>query len=232
MAMAGKDCVALAVDKRFGSGPALVNIQPRSVFVASPHLMVAFTGLEGDVQSLQEELSALVALKYTRGLGFRHSQHSNQVISPRALASLTSHVLYNRKRAPYYVEPLVVGLERLFGGRGDLDNDENGNNDNDLSNTSDDDEFVRYRPFLCGMDIIGATSVSPSFVCGGAATQSLYGTAEALWKPRMEADELVQVCGQAFLSALERDCLSGYGALIYLITGSGIVEYDLTSRDD
>lgn len=32
--------------------------------------------------------------------------------------------------------------------------------------------------------------------------------------------------------ALERDCLSGYGILIYLITKDGIKEYDLASRND
>ena len=34
------------------------------------------------------------------------------------------------------------------------------------------------------------------------------------------------------LIALERDCLSGYGILIYLITKDGIAEYDLASRND
>ena len=38
--------------------------------------------------------------------------------------------------------------------------------------------------------------------------------------------------GKAFLSALERDCLSGYGAIIYLITKDGIMEYDLATRND
>lgn len=34
------------------------------------------------------------------------------------------------------------------------------------------------------------------------------------------------------MKALERDCLSGYGILIYLITKDGIAEYDLASRND
>jgi len=41
------------------------------------------------------------------------------------------------------------------------------------------------------------------------------------------------VCGRAFVSALERDCLSGYGAMIYLITADdGIWEFDLNFRND
>jgi len=83
------------------------------------------------------------------------------------------------------------------------------------------------------MDMIGAKSESKAFVCAGAASDSLFGTAEALWKPGLEAEELLLVCGKAFLSALERDCLSGYGAVLYLLTpDQGIVEYDLAGRSD
>ena len=96
----------------------------------------------------------------------------------------------------------------------------------------DDDEGEHLVPFLCGMDSIGAQSLSDSFVCSGAASSSLYGTAEALWRPNLEPDELVEACGKAFQSALERDCLSGYGVLVYLITKDGIVEHDLASRND
>lgn len=198
LAMAGNDCVALAVDKRFGSGPALVNVQPRAVLWPSPRVMVAFTGLEGDVQSLRQELAAQVAVKY----GNDSDSGSGGGVSPRAILSLVSHVLYARKNAPYYVEPIVVGL------------------DNDTT------------PLLCSLDMIGAKSTSRAFCCSGAATKSLYGTAEALWRPGLEPDELVEVIGKAFLSALERDCLSGYGAIVYLITRDGVTEYDLAGRED
>jgi 20S proteasome alpha/beta subunit len=49
----------------------------------------------------------------------------------------------------------------------------------------------------------------------------LHGTAEALWRPNLEGDELVEICGRAFVSALERDCYSGYGAVVYLIQAKG-----------
>lgn len=178
MAMAGKDCVALAVDKRFGSGPQMVNIAPRHVWAPHPNLMLAFSGLEGDVQSLSEELQMEVAAKRNRSLGFSvsSSQTNNgsdderrSRISPPALACLTSHVLYEKRG--YYVEPLVVGL---------------------MEGTK--------KPFLCAMDMIGAQSFSQSFICSGAASTSLYGTAEALWRPDMEPEELLECCGKVFQS--------------------------------
>ena len=219
----------------------MVTVTPRHVLAPSPQLIVAFTGLEGDVQSLSQELSSQVSSKLGRGLGFMdESRRRRNVISPRAMASLTSHVLYNRKRAPYYVEPLVVGLTEL-----PKTADDNGDDGSDLpssdggTNVRGDTEvkaqqiqMQRHRPFLCSFDVIGAKSLSDAFVCAGAASNSIFGTAEAMWKPGLNKDELVEVCAKAFLSALERDCLSGYGAVLYLITREGIEQYDLANRND
>ena len=62
-----------------------------------------------------------------------------------------------------------------------------------------------------------AEATSSTFVCSGVASRSLHGTAEALWRPDLDAEDLVEVCGKAFVGALERDCLSGYGVVVYLI---------------
>ena len=148
-----------------------------------------------------EDLQLQVDDKRNRALGFGAGTAAERRVSPPALASIASHVLWQKRG--YYVEPLVVGLM----------------------------EKTR-QPFLCAMDMIGAQSFSKSFVCAGAASKSLYGTAEALWRPKLEAKELVEVCGKAFQGALERDCLSGYGILVYLITSEGIMEFDLATRND
>jgi 20S proteasome subunit beta 3 len=200
LAMAGNECVALAVDKRFGSGAQMVTIAPRHVWSPHSNLMLGFVGFEGDVRTLCDDLKMEVARKRSRALGFGNDIAERR-ISPPALASITSHKLFDKRG--FYVEPIVAGLM----------------------------EETR-KPFLCAMDMIGAQSFSKSFVLAGAASKSLYGTAEALWKPNLEPQELVEVCGKAFQSALERDCLSGYGILVYLITKEGIVEYDLASRND
>jgi 20S proteasome subunit beta 3 len=225
LAMAGKDCVALAVDKRFGSGLSLVTIAPRHLLVPSSNMLVAFAGLEGDVQSLQLELASQINAKYSRGLGFLSRQKA-KLFSPKVMASLTSHVLYHRRQAPYFVEPIIAGLDMSVV-KVDTEAPEHGND-----STTEQADKANCRPYLCSMDMIGAQSESRAFVCGGTASKSLYGTAEALWQPDLSEDELVKVCGVAFLSALERDCLSGYGATVYLINSDGITEYELASRND
>lgn len=251
MAMAGKSCVALAVDKRFGVGNKLVNVYPHPIlalptrkhysFLSSKNvdpeqlsdclsIVVAFTGLESDIQSFMVELSAQVRNKIHRGLGF---MASHATLSPAAVASLTSHLLYHRKSSPFYVEPIIVGIELV-----DNDPDETLSRKSLHAETLSEKNVnlqkkVTLRPYLCSMDIIGAKSQSTSFVCAGVASKSLYGTAEAYWKPNLTESDLVEVCAKAFLSALERDCLSGYGATIYLISSDGsIVEYDLECRND
>jgi 20S proteasome subunit beta 3 len=245
LAMAGKECVAVAVDRRFGNANALIHVAPRKTIVWE-NGMVAFTGLEGDVQDLAMELQTRIADKFARGL---QRQRRTHVLSPRSMASLTSLVLYRNRQRPYFVEPIVVGLEPI----GWTDEAESNNHQEvstiesllPLQNTDTMQQpenptgrdgtkrRVLYRPYLCGMDMIGAKSDSSrSFVCAGAAEKSLFGTAEAWWKPDLSESELVKVIGGAFLSALERDCLSGYGAIIYLITSRGIMEYELAGRND
>lgn len=273
LAMAGRNCLALAVDKRFGSGPVMVNIrqqqnqQPGTGAADTMHsnvfspsavddscVLVALQGLEGDVLTLKQELRDYVETKYDQGSllsssssslvlvsnddvgddggdpdGIVDSAATSTSISPRAMASLTSHVLYNRKRSPYFVEPIVIGLEEE---ERTMSQEEDDQQDNNHNNNNHNNRRSLLRPFLCSMDMIGARSTSTSFICAGVASDSCYGTAEAMWRPNLSAAQLIEVCGKAFLSALERDCLSGYGALLYLITEDGITEYELAARND
>lgn len=285
LAMAGQNCVVLAVDKRFGSGRSLINVRHRPIIQIPPSSIVAFTGMEGDVQSLHIELNAQIIDKYYRGLGFGErrtktsggkegtsivSNDLTSTVSVTAVAMITSHILYRRKRAPYYVEPVIVGLKpdgweddvdvnmeeletcsttdsltptaAMDRNKHDNDNGKRLNEPNSIQDTLSDvtttkaklrqGRRIRYRPYLCCMDMIGAKSESEAFACAGTASKSLYGTAEALWEPNMLPDQLVSICTYAFLSALERDCLSGYGATVYLLTPNGITEYDISARSD
>ncbi|CAB1102364.1 unnamed protein product [Ectocarpus sp. CCAP 1310/34] len=121
-----------------------------------------------------QDLSSEVALKSLA--------EADRPIAPAALAGLLSTLLYSRRGSPWFVEPIVAGLD------------------------------PRGKPYLCG--------------------QSLYGTCEAFFRPGMEREELFRVASRCLLSALERDCLSGYGAVVHLITEEGIETRELTTRMD
>jgi 20S proteasome subunit beta 3 len=218
LAMAGKDSVVMAIDPRFGVGPQMVTVTPRPVLLLQPNskVLVALTGMEGDIQTLRQELQLQVESFQRRGGLFASSNSPLQPLSPRAVSSLLRHLLYQRRRmsSPYYVEPVIVGWETVE------------------PRTVNDKSKIAI-PYLCVQDVIGAMSRSDSFVCAGVASSNLYGTAEAMWRPNLEDDELLEVCGKAFLSALERDCLSGYGATMYLLKQDGTIEeVVLDSRND
>ncbi|KAL3810901.1 hypothetical protein ACHAXA_008751 [Cyclostephanos tholiformis] len=247
---------------------------PRILHLPNSNALLAWTGLYGDGMGFAEEMNVLLARRVRRAgcMGFPDSRGfgrgggsgtARRKMSPRAIATLMSHLLYRRRNAPYYVEPVVVGLETAWvptsGGRGrdgaserhighsrEVRSVSRGDVTRQLAHTRRERRAATastayetvLRPYLCGTDMLGAQSTSESFVCAGVASRSLHGTAEAMWEPDLEGEELVQICGKAFISALERDILSGYGAVVYLIQGGKdendvqIIEYVLACRND
>jgi len=244
---------------------------PRILHLPNSNVLLAWAGLYGDGMGFAEEMNILLARKVRRAGCMGFQQHGSfgsgarSKMSPRAITMLMSHLLYRRRNAPYYVEPVVVGLETvrvpvsIESGSLRLEDSSSKELQSIIHATtsatpqivsSQREQFmtkqVTYKtiqkPYLCGTDCLGAQSTSHSFVCSGVASRSLHGTAEALWKPDLEGEELVEVCGRAFISALERDCLSGYGAVVYLIQGGNgedgneddvqIIEYVLACRND
>ncbi|KAL3788307.1 hypothetical protein HJC23_002881 [Cyclotella cryptica] len=295
LAMAGHNSVAIAIDARFGLGMQTISTanaedndassggsSSRITLLPDSNTLMAWTGLYGDGMSFAEEMNVLLARKMRsrRCMGFGTTVSMRKKMSPRAITMFMSHLLYRRRNAPYYVEPVVVGLESVavpvppIDKTSDLfsvteasiiDEDENSQIDclqqlqriaasqytqqislpsNNLGSSTN---CIKYktiqRPYLCTTDMLGARSTSTTFVCSGVASRSLHGTAQALWRPNLDAEELVHVCGKAFVSALERDCLSGYGAVVYLIQSREdregdaaddvvITEYVLACRND
>lgn len=66
----------------------------------------------------------------------------------------------------------------------------------------------------------------------GTSANSLYGTCEAFFRVGMDKEKLFRAAARCLLSALERDCLSGYGAVVHLITKDGIETREVTTRMD
>eukprot|EP00760_Papus_ankaliazontas_P035907 PhM_4_TR8080/c0_g1_i1/m.5977/K02735/PSMB3; 20S proteasome subunit beta 3 len=123
-------------------------------------------------------------------------------INPEPFANMFSNMLYERRFGPWFVEPVIAGF----------------NPDNSV--------------FLCSTDLIGAKSHPEDFVCTGTCEESLMGMCEALWRPGLEAEELFEVTAQALLSALDRDCISGWGATVTVVTPDKAVTRILRTRAD
>ena len=55
---------------------------------------------------------------------------------------------------------------------------------------------------------------------------------ESLFRDSMEPEELFEVVSQALLSAVDRDAMSGWGAVVHIITPDGITTRRLKARMD
>jgi 20S proteasome alpha/beta subunit len=75
-------------------------------------------------------------------------------IAPTTFANLVSSSLYERRFGPYFVSPVVAGLEPKTG-----------------------------KPFICGFDSIGCIDFAKDFIVSGTATEQLFGMCESLWEP-------------------------------------------------
>jgi 20S proteasome subunit beta 3 len=116
---------------------------------------------------------------------------------------LVSSTLYEKRFGPWFVEPVICGLE---------------GKDNE--------------PFVCSQDLIGAVSYSNCFVVAGTCQEALYGMCESLWKPDLEPEDLFEVTSQALLASVDRDCLSGWGGVCHVITPDKIITNELKGRMD
>ncbi|KAG5178069.1 proteasome beta subunit [Tribonema minus] len=189
LVMAGRKCLAVAVDKRFGKGNELVSDNARRVLKLHSRLLCAFTGLTTDVQTLMQDLAAAAA-SYTITEG--------RPLQPAAAAALLSSMLYARRRSPYFCETIVAGLTRSA------------------------EAFVRSH------DVLGAAGgAEDGFAVMGTSAESLYGLCEAFYRPDMTPEELADTAEHCLVAALERDCLSGHGVVVHLLTEQGISSREL-----
>ena len=91
----------------------------------NPHLWVGLPGLATDIQTVKQKIEFrmnMYELKETRQM------------RPKTFANMVSNMLYERRFGPFFVEPIVAGLDP-----------------------------VTFEPYICNMDLIG-TELSPSVI--------------------------------------------------------------------
>eukprot|EP01100_Stratorugosa_tubuloviscum_P014949 TRINITY_DN8299_c0_g1_i1.p1 TRINITY_DN8299_c0_g1~~TRINITY_DN8299_c0_g1_i1.p1 ORF type:complete len:205 (+),score=78.20 TRINITY_DN8299_c0_g1_i1:83-697(+) len=193
IAMAGKNCVAIASDLRFGISIQTLACDFPKVFQMNERCFVGISGLTTDIQTV------LAKLKFKWNM---YKLNEEREMSPNVFANYFSTLLYEKRFGPYFTEPVIAGL--------------NENNE----------------PFLCSMDLIGASMTANDFVLAGTCNESLYGTCEAFWKPNLEPEELFETISQCLISSLDRDALCGWGAIVHVITPTEVISRKLKTRQD
>jgi 20S proteasome subunit beta 3 len=192
IAMAGKNCVGIACDKRLGAQAQTVSTNFPKTFQFGK-TFVGLAGLATDVQTMNN------LLKFRKNL---YELREDREMTPKVLSNLLSNLLYEKRFGPYFIEPVVAGLDE------------------------------KDQPFLSAMDLIGAPVYTDDFVVSGTATGNLYGMCETLYKENMEPEELFETLSQALLASVDRDALSGWGAIVHIVTKEGVLTRELKGRMD
>jgi 20S proteasome subunit beta 3 len=230
--MTGKDCVAIACDLRLGMQSLTVSNNFPKIFNYAPSTYMGLTGLATDVTTVSDLFRYKVNMYRLR---------EERYISPQTLANLISSSLYERRFGPYFVSPVVAGINQTSG-----------------------------KPFICGFDSIGCIDFAKDFIVSGTASDQLFGTCEGLWEPDLVRlaffynsnelicapfhlsfcefvpvvglflansyeqgpDELFETISQALLNAVDRDALSGWGAIVYIIEKDKVTKRLLKGRQD
>jgi 20S proteasome subunit beta 3 len=194
MAMKGKGCVAIAADRRFGIQAQTVAMDFQKVFEIGPTLYIGLAGLATDVQTVAERLKFRVNLYELR---------ENRRIKPKTLMSVVSNLLYERRFGPYFIEPVIAGIDP-----------------------------ITEEPFVASLDLIGCPMVPDDFVVNGTCTEQMYGMCESLYVPDMGPDQLFETISQALLNAVDRDAVSGWGAVVHIIEKDKVTTRTLKGRMD
>lgn len=143
--MVGKDCVAIACDLRLGMQALTVSNNFPKIFNYAPSTYLSLTGLATDVHTVSDLFRYKVNM-------YRLREERN--ISPQTLANLVSSSLYEKRFGPYFVSPVLAGINHTTG-----------------------------KPFVCGFDSIGCIDFAKDFIVSGTASDQLFGTCEGLWEP-------------------------------------------------
>lgn len=193
VAMVGKDCVAIASDLRLGNQSLGLSNKFEKVYQYD-HVFLGLTGLATDGLTLSELFRMKTNLYKLR---------EERPIEPESFANLVSSTLYEKRFGPWFVGPVVTGLNSITG-----------------------------KPFICGFDSIGCIDFAKDFIVSGTATDQLYGMCESLYEPNLEPEDLFETISQCLLNAADRDALSGWGAVVYIVTKDKVVKRYLKSRQD
>ncbi|EZG78638.1 proteasome subunit beta type [Gregarina niphandrodes] len=124
-------------------------------------------------------------------------------MKPRAVASFVGNQLYQRRFSPWFASPIVAGVDAETG-----------------------------EPYAESFDFIGGLENIEDFGVVGTATEQIMGACEAHWRPNLKPEELAECAATCLLAGVERDCYSGWGAVVHVVTKDRVITRHIESRMD
>lgn len=123
-----------------------VSCDFKKIYKMHDKLYCGLAGLATDVQSLASTLDFRLKL---------YKLEEERDMKPSTFSGLLCTLLYERRFAPWFIEPVVAGLDK-------------------------DD-----KPFISAMDLVGAPVFTDDFVVSGTSTENMYGMCESLYRKDM-----------------------------------------------
>jgi len=102
VAMIGKDCVAIGTDTRLGVGMQTIATNFQKVFVMQDDIIMGLSGLATDIQTFHRKMQYKLNMYRLR---------ENRDMLPKTFASLVGTTLYEHRFGPFFVSPIVIGLQ-------------------------------------------------------------------------------------------------------------------------
>jgi 20S proteasome subunit beta 3 len=127
----------------------------------------------------------------------------NRDMKAKTFMSLVSTSLYEKRFGPYFVTPIVIGLDKSPCGK--------------------------IETIIATYDSIGAIDTG-DFATGGTADQMLLGVCESFFSKDMTSEQLEETLAQTLTSGLDRDALSGWGGLVYTLSEGSLKIKELKTK--
>ena len=102
IAMIGENCVAIGTDTRLGVGMQTINTSFQKVFIMQDNIILGLAGLATDIQTFHKKMQYKLNMYRLR---------ENRDMLPRTFASLVGTTLYEHRFGPFFVSPIVIGLQ-------------------------------------------------------------------------------------------------------------------------
>jgi 20S proteasome subunit beta 6 len=209
MAIAGETFAVIASDTRLSEGYSILSRE-------NPHLyelentnkcILACSGFHGDTLTFAKVLQTRLKM---------YEYEHNKKASTGAIAQLISTMLYNKRFFPYYVNPIIAGLDEQ--GRGAIYSyDPVGSFDREIYRSSG-SSVALLQPLLDSQ--LGMKNQSEHFEIEKGCTVS------------QNLEKCLQLVKDAFTSAAERDIYTGDAVLIKVITKDGVKTERFALRRD
>lgn len=111
----------------------------------------------------------------------------NRDMKPNTFGKLVGTTLYEHRWGPFFVSPVVIGLED-------------------------------GKAIIFTYDSIGTQTDTEEFASVGTAETNMLGLCEAYYKENLEKQELTDILSNTLVSGIDRDILSGWGGIVYIMS--------------